>query len=138
MQFLADENISNLVIQELVAAGHDVVSIRSAHRGLDDAGVLSLADGDRRILITEDRDFGELVVRQRYPVIGVLLLELDRLTNEGEATRVLAAVMQIAGRIAGHLVVVEPGRIRLRPIQWPVQRGLDLVARCRCCGRHTR
>ncbi|MGE0009062.1 MAG: hypothetical protein AB7S92_26230 [Parvibaculaceae bacterium] len=44
--------------------------------------------------MTEDRDFGELVVRQRLEVQGVVLLELDRLSNEAEAERVARVVLQ--------------------------------------------
>ena len=69
-----------------------------------------------RILVTEDRDFGELVVRQRLGVDGVLLLELDRLSNAAEADRVAAVVAGNADKLAGNLVVIEPGRVHVRPL----------------------
>jgi hypothetical protein len=67
------------------------------------------------ILITEDRDFGEMVVRQRLRVRGPMLLELDRLSNEKEADLVAEVVSIHADKLAGNLIVVEPARIRIRP-----------------------
>jgi predicted nuclease of predicted toxin-antitoxin system len=52
--------------------------------------ILDEADSDDRVLVTEDRDFGELVVRQRLKVRGIILLELDRRT--GALTRTGIAI----------------------------------------------
>jgi predicted nuclease of predicted toxin-antitoxin system len=116
MRFLTDENISNFVVNILVADGHDVVLVRHGHEGSDDPFVLNLADQSRRILITEDRDFGELVVRQKLPVGGILLLELDQLSNQAEAERVRVVVASEGELLMGHLVVVEAGRLRRRKL----------------------
>ena len=75
-----------------------------------------MANTEGCILITEDRDFGELVIRQRLSVRGVILLELDRLSDAAEADAVAAFVSAHADKISGNLVVIEPGRIRLRPL----------------------
>ena len=74
MRFLADENVSRLVADRLRDDGHDVAWIAEVSRGAADGVVLTKAEADSRILITEDRDFGELVIRQNLPVLGVLLL----------------------------------------------------------------
>lgn len=116
MRFLADENVSRHVIERLRREGHDVASIAETRPGASDDDVLSTTGADARILITEDRDFGEMVIRQHYKVRGVMLLELDRLTNAMEADAVAEVVGAHAERLAGNLVVVEPGRIRIRPL----------------------
>lgn len=84
--------------------------------GASDSDVLAAASKEDRVLITEDRDFGEMVVRQRLGVRGVVLLELDRLSNAAEANHVVAAVSANAEMLAGNLIVIEPGRIRIRPL----------------------
>jgi predicted nuclease of predicted toxin-antitoxin system len=61
MKFLADESCAGPVIQALREAGHDVLAIAEAARGAVDEAVMARALGERRILITEDPDFGELV-----------------------------------------------------------------------------
>ena len=116
MRFLADENVSRLVVDGLRAAGFDVVTVVATSAGTPDDEVLSAADRDGRILITEDRDFGELVVRQRLAVLGVILIALDRLSNAAEAARVTEVARAHADRMAGNLLVVEPGRVRVRPL----------------------
>jgi hypothetical protein len=65
---------------------------------------------------TEDRDFGELVIRQRLAVQGIILLELDRLSNVGEAELVAAIVSANTDRLPGNLLVIESERVRVRPL----------------------
>lgn len=117
MRFLADENVSRLVIDRLRNSGHDVVSIAETRSGAPDEEVLNVADAEGRILITEDRDFGEMVIRQRCSVTGIILLELDLLSNAMEAAKVIEVVSTRADKLFGNLVVIEPGRIRIRPLQ---------------------
>jgi predicted nuclease of predicted toxin-antitoxin system len=116
MRFLADENVSRLVIERLRAGGFDVISIGETKPGASDKDVLEAADAEGCILITEDRDFGELCIRQRLRVRGVILLELDRLSNATEADAVVEIVSTHSDKLLGNLLVIEPGRIRVRPL----------------------
>jgi predicted nuclease of predicted toxin-antitoxin system len=116
MRFLADENVSRLVVERLRVAGFDVVSVRETRPGASDKDVLDEADKNDRVLVTEDRDFGELVVRQRLKVRGVILLELDRLSGAAEAELVAEIIRVHASKLTDNLLVVEPGRIRVRPL----------------------
>jgi predicted nuclease of predicted toxin-antitoxin system len=116
MRFLADENVARLVTERLRASGFDVISIGETKSGAPDKDVLEAADAEDCILITEDRDFGEMVIRQRLRVRGVILLELDRVSNATEADVVARVVSAHADKLLGNLVVIEPGRIRVRPL----------------------
>jgi predicted nuclease of predicted toxin-antitoxin system len=116
MRFLADENVSGFVVERLRSDGHDVVLVAETSAGASDKDVLGAADAHDRILITEDRDFGEMIIRQRIGTRGVILLELYRLSNAAEAAAVAEAVAAHADKLLGSLVVVEPGRIRVRPL----------------------
>src|SRR5215469_10333266 len=116
MRFLADENVSHLVIQRIRAGGFDIVSVSEAMSGASDKDVLDKAGAEERILITEDRDLGELVIRQRLEVCGMILLELDRLSNAAEAEAIADVISTHADKLPGNLVVLEPGRIRVRPL----------------------
>ena len=117
MRFLADENVSRLVIARLRADGLDVVSVSETRPGVPDGDVLETANAEDCILITEDRDFGELVVRQNLAVRGMILLELDRLSNAAEAEAAGEAISTHADKLSGNLLVIEPGRIRIRPLR---------------------
>ena len=116
MRFLADENVSGLVIKRLRELGFEVLSIAQSSSGITDRQVLQIADEDNLILITEDRDFGELIIRQRLHIRGVILTELDRLSTTGEADTVEKCVVENKAQLTGNLVVIEPGRIRIRPL----------------------
>ena len=116
MRFLADENVSRLAIERLRVGGLDVKSVGETTPGAQDKDVLRSADIEGRIFITEDHDFGELVIRQRLAVRGMILLALDRLSNATEADVVADILSVHADRLSGNLVVIEPGRIRVRPL----------------------
>ena len=116
IRFLADENVSRLVVERLRGAGFDIKTIAETRSGTTDADILETADREDRILITEDRDFGELVVRQRLGVRGMILLELDRLSNVTEANLVAEIASTHAGKLSGNLLVIEPARVRVRPL----------------------
>jgi predicted nuclease of predicted toxin-antitoxin system len=117
MRLLADENITREVIVALRAAGHDVVAIAETMRSAVDEDVLAEATATGRILITEDRDFGDLVVRRGLPVDGVVLLELHKLRPITLAARVVAVLAAQADNLVGHFTVVEPARVRMRPMR---------------------
>jgi predicted nuclease of predicted toxin-antitoxin system len=79
MRFLFDENVDLRLVAFLTNLGHDVSSIVSRPlRGCPDDAVLALATEEKRILLTNDRDFGELVFRQQLPHSGVLLTPAQR------------------------------------------------------------
>ena len=75
MKLLADENIPLASVRSLRELGHDVVSISELSPGISDEEVLRLAHAEDRVIITFDRDFGELVFRRRLPApAGILYL----------------------------------------------------------------
>ena len=65
MRFLADENVSGFVVERLRSDGHDVALVAETEAGASDKDVLGTADAHDRVLITEDRDSGEMIIRQR-------------------------------------------------------------------------
>ena len=77
MRFLLDESADSRLARYLRSLGHDCSTIAEDYvRSLDDVDVLMLAYRDRRTLVTDDRDFGELVFREGRPHSGVIYLRL--------------------------------------------------------------
>jgi len=116
MRFLADENFPRVAVAALEKAGHDVVWIRNAAPGSTDPEVLSFATREGRILLTFDKDFGELAAHAPLPAgCGVVLLRLPVPNSEAASERFAA---QIGAREDwdGHFSVIEPARIRMRPL----------------------
>lgn len=77
MRFLIDECTGPAVAQWLTAQGHDVASVYDDDPGIDDAAVVVWAADEQRILVTNDKDFGDRVFRDNEPHAGVILLRLD-------------------------------------------------------------
>lgn len=76
MRFFADENISPIVVGALRAAGHDALSATIVMPGAPDEDVMERAFAEARILVTEDKDFGELAFKHRRRSVGVIRLVL--------------------------------------------------------------
>jgi len=115
MRFLADENFPRVAISALRAAGHDVAWIAESARGAADSAVLSQAQREFRLLLTFDKDFGELAGQLRLDSGGILLFRVPPPRTEASVQQF---VELITGRDdwAGHFSVIEPGRIRMRPL----------------------
>jgi predicted nuclease of predicted toxin-antitoxin system len=79
--------------------------------------VLDLATTDERILMTADKDFGELVFRLRRAAFGILLVRLPGLPSEERADSVEEAIAEHGYEMAGAFTVLAPGLVRIRPSQ---------------------
>ncbi len=116
-QFLADECFPGPMLRALRQAGFDVARSSELLPGADDRDVLGLAVREGRILLTEDADFGDLVVRFEIETLGVVRAALRSMAKADRNTRVVAALLSLGDRIVNAVTVIEPGRVRLRPIQ---------------------
>jgi predicted nuclease of predicted toxin-antitoxin system len=77
MRFLADENFPGGAVTALLARGHDIIWIRTAAPESGDEDVLAWATREDRVLLTFDKDFGELAWRIGLPASsGVILFRL--------------------------------------------------------------
>jgi len=116
MRFLANENFPGAAVRALEGAGHDIVWVRTAAPGMSDPDVLAWAAREERILLTFDKDFGELARTSALPAkCGVVLLRMP-MPRPGEVVRRLADLVTSRDDWAGHFSVIEPGRVRMRPL----------------------
>ena len=114
MQFIVDESTGRAVIEYLRWAGHSVLAISESMPQALDKEILVRAAIEDRILITNDKDFGELVFRSGQAHHGVLLLRL-RDESSANRVRVVASVLKnYADRLAGNFVVATEKGIRIR------------------------
>jgi predicted nuclease of predicted toxin-antitoxin system len=73
MRLFADENLPAGILHWLRATGHDVISASELHCGEVDERWLHLANADQRLIVTADKDFGELINREGLSSYGVIL-----------------------------------------------------------------
>jgi hypothetical protein len=116
MRFLANENFPGAAVTALTAAGHDVVWIRAAAPGAMDRDVLARAAREQRVLLTFDKDFGELARGSALPrTCGIVLLRLP-MPGPGDVGQRLSDLITARDDWAGFFSVIEPGRVRMRPL----------------------
>jgi predicted nuclease of predicted toxin-antitoxin system len=115
MRFLVDECTGSHVARHLSALGHDVFSVFDSARGDTDDEVLARALAEQRILITNDRDFGDAVFRDGKLHCGIVLLRLE-VEITGRKIAVLDRLLaQWSAELPGRFVVVSESRVRFRP-----------------------
>ena len=114
--FLADECFSGPLLRALRQAGFDVSRSSDDAPGALDDEVLALAFAQRRVLLTEDNDFGNLVVRLRLPTVGVVRVALKSMPRPDQPGRVVKALTDLSDKVLGAMVTIEPGRARVRPL----------------------
>jgi predicted nuclease of predicted toxin-antitoxin system len=116
MQFIVDESAGTAVAEYLRGAGHDVLAVAEVMPQADDSDILARAVSEKRILVTNDKDFGELVFRSGQALYGVVLL---RLHDESSANRVRVMKMVIeqhTDRLVDHFAVATEDSVRIRPV----------------------
>ena len=115
MNLLADEGVDRQVVDLLREEGHSVSYVAEMEPGVQDEDVLSQANRENRVLLTADKDFGELVFRQGRLFAGVVLVRLSGLTPESKAYVVASAFEEhAADLLPGTFAVIVPGAVRIR------------------------
>lgn len=114
MVLVADESIDRPIIVSLRVAGHQVFSIAESNPGASDDEVLRSTLPERALLLTADKDFGELVYRRHLAHTGVCLIRLSGLSNLSKATLVLEAVEKHGMEMSQAFTVIAPGALRIR------------------------
>ena len=123
MRILADENIPRCVVETLRRENHDVAWVPKDAPGATDHAVLSRARAEHRLLLTFDKDFGELAFREGLPAssCGVVLLRVGAVSPARLAQKVVA-VLGSRDDWVGHFSVIEEDRVRMTPL--PAEKGL--------------
>jgi predicted nuclease of predicted toxin-antitoxin system len=114
MKIVADENVDRLVIERLRSNGHEVLSIAREFASSPDTEVLSISNNQRALLITEDKDFGELVFHKRRSHFGVLLVRLEGMSRSERVRMVCDIVVHRGKELANSFSVLTPSSLRTR------------------------
>ncbi len=119
MLFLADEDFPGIAVRWLRQAGHDVLWARTDMPGKADAALLAAAQTKSRVILTCDKDFGELAFHAGLPAsCGIVLFRFQWNSPESFLERV-KSLMAAAAHVefAGAFCVVEAARVRRRPLE---------------------
>jgi predicted nuclease of predicted toxin-antitoxin system len=117
VRWLADECVSARLVRLLRDAGHDVVYAAEIAAGASDADLVALALQGGRLFLTDDKDFGELVIRRRWAILGVVLMRVASEHPQARWQRLQAAIDRFKEDLHGRYVVIEDARFRVRVLR---------------------
>ncbi|GAK50877.1 hypothetical protein U14_02118 [Candidatus Moduliflexus flocculans] len=114
IKFLIDVGVGKEVENYIGQQGYDMKAIRLLDPGMPDEEIILLAYREERMVITMDKDFGELVYHGTKKHCGVLLLRLEDAAGT-EKARVIASILQYhAAQLDSHFCVFQKGKLRIR------------------------
>src|SRR5215471_4180158 len=116
MLFLADESCDALIVRTLRSISHNVEYIAEEAPGIKDEDILKRALEDKRILITEDRDFCELVFRDNKPTFGIVLVRIPAQNRLQKAQRIIELVNKYGDQLPGAMATLTAKNIRIRSL----------------------
>jgi len=114
LKFVLDESVDAPIAVRLKKDGHSVICVWESAPGISDDQVLDLTNEQQAILITADRDFGELVFRLQKVPYGVILIRLSGLSLEKKTEIVSKAVAEYGEELSESFSALKPGLIRIR------------------------
>ena len=116
MRWLADACVPATLVRELRADGHDASHMQEIAPRDEDEQIIDRASKEFRLLLTEDKDFGELVFRWGRPVPGVVLIRIESERNQLKWMQLQSAIAQFGENLFGRHTVIEESRFRSRPL----------------------
>jgi predicted nuclease of predicted toxin-antitoxin system len=91
--------------------------LRKTHQSIPDDNVLSIAVRENALLITEDKDFGDLVMLHKLPHQRILLLRLAGMETDEKVVRTLEVIRTYGDELQDSFTVLDSRRVRLRKKQ---------------------
>ena len=116
LRFLVDESSGGKLAEALKEKGYDTIYCGDYSPGSPDEGILKKARNEDRVIITNDKDFGEMVFRQRKLSCGVIFLRLKADKPSNRIKFSLAIIKEFGTKLNKKFIVVSEGRIRIRKI----------------------
>jgi predicted nuclease of predicted toxin-antitoxin system len=114
VNIVADESVDGPIVVRLRQDGHNVSYVAEMSPGVSDDEVLDEANRQRAILLTADKDFGDLIYRQRRTSQGVILIRLAGLSAAAKAQLTAATIDEHSGEIPGAFCVIAANSVRIR------------------------
>jgi predicted nuclease of predicted toxin-antitoxin system len=114
IKFVLDVGVGYKIWHYLTQNGFDATLITEINPSMSDADILLIAENEARMVITMDKDFGDLVYHSGKAHKGVLLLRLEDATGEEKAETMQFIIENFKDQIEGKFCVFKNGRLRIR------------------------
>lgn len=117
IRFLADVNIEKAVVDFIRVKGFDVLWATDYDRRMSDKALLNLANREKRILLTNDKDFGELMFLQKKAATGIVLFRIKGQSSRDKTRQIETLLNDHESKLAGCFVVISKNRFRFIPME---------------------
>jgi len=114
LRWLTDENLDQRIVQWLIDSGQDVIRVVDLSAGAQDPQILTLSMSERRFLMTDDKDFGELLIRRQIVAPGAVLIRMHGVPMDVRIARLAEWWVEIESQVSGALIVVTMSQLRSR------------------------
>lgn len=117
MKFIVDESTGKRAAVFLDKQGYDTVFVGDEFEGISDTEIMNKARTENRIIVTNDKDFGELAVKEKKSSEGIILLRL-KIETPNQKIKVLGKILDNhKQRIQGNLLIAKEEKIKIREIK---------------------
>ncbi|MBK7410052.1 MAG: DUF5615 family PIN-like protein [Saprospirales bacterium] len=113
-KFLADESVDFRIVTHLREDGYEIEAIVEINPSIDDEEVLNLANEMEAILLTEDKDFGELTYRLKKPNKGIILIRMSGIQIEEKIEKVSQVLENYLQDLRGKFTVISKDKVRIK------------------------
>lgn len=111
---IADENIEQEIIRDLERKGYSVYSIRANTPGISDKEIIRMLNNRNTILITEDKDFGELVFSYGFQEVKIIFLRYNKSGLLKITTNLDKILSEYLGKTGNYFITITPKKIRIQ------------------------
>lgn len=113
---IADENVDRVLIDQMRANGYEVFSIREDQPGISDKNVIQLAKSKKALIITEDKDFGELVFAHEIKNCSVIFLRYEKRNYEKIVNNVFQVLKEHYQNSGHYFITITSKQVRIRSL----------------------
>ena len=116
IKFLADVNVEKPLVDYLSKQGYDIKWVPDYNCEMPDEGLLQLANEEKRIFITNDKDFGDLIFLQKKLSVGTILFRVKGQKTEEKIKLMKKILMGYRDKLLNHYIVITKAEIRIIPL----------------------
>jgi predicted nuclease of predicted toxin-antitoxin system len=117
LRFIADVNVEKRIVDYLLGNGYDIKWIPDFNCEIDDEGLLKIANDEKRILITNDKDFGELTFLQRQHSVGIILIRVKGQDTLEKFALIEKLMLKYKEKIQNHFIVITKTKFRFTRLE---------------------
>jgi predicted nuclease of predicted toxin-antitoxin system len=116
IKFLADVNVEKPLVDYLSKQGYDIKWVPDYNCEMPDEDLLQLANEEKRIFITNDKDFGDLIFLQKKLSVGTILFRVKGQKTEEKIKLMKKILMGYRNKLLNHYIVITKAKIRIIPL----------------------